>query len=82
MVLELALGHHPFVGLQSQVIAYQIVSQGVAVPESCPAGLAQLCKGVLTRAPDNRRGWWHIQQWPAGESPPTLYDAERHEGYG
>ncbi|MBM3804074.1 MAG: serine/threonine-protein kinase, partial [Acidimicrobiia bacterium] len=82
MVLELLKGVHPLAGLSEQVINFQLVSKGIAVPKDLGADWAELLKGLLTRDHEKRWGGAQVQQWLAGQrNQATHYEGDRQEAH-
>lgn len=75
ILLEIAVGVHPFRGLSSNVIAYSLATEAVNIPGKIDARQRELLKGLLTRNPEKRWGWEQISRWLKGEQGiPNFFD--------
>ena len=84
ILLELITGENIFDGINEGLIAYEIHTKGVAVPESIDPNLANLLKGLLTRDPKKRWSVKEVEQWLKGKTDiPIYYDysSETTQGY-
>lgn len=75
ILLEIAVGIHPFKGLSSNVIAYSLATEAVNIPSKVDARQKELLKGLLTRNPEKRWGWEQVSRWLKGERGiPNFFD--------
>ena len=76
ILVEALTGQHPFAGLSSVVMQYQLTVQGIPVD-----GVAEpwrtLCRGLLLRDPKQRWGRAEIERWLAGDVSLRLPKVER-----
>jgi len=76
ILVEALTGQHPFAGLSSVVMQYQLTVQGIPVD-----GVAEpwrtLCRGLLLRDPKQRWGRAEIERWLAGDVSLRLPEIER-----
>lgn len=78
MVAEIAMGRHPFAGLQTTTVAHHLGVRPVDVTGVEDERLNLLCRGLLVRDPDHRWGYAEVQSWLEGGSPPVQTDAAAH----
>lgn len=76
ILVEALTGQHPFAGLSSVVMQYQLTVQGIPVD-----GVAEpwrtLCRGLLLRDPKQRWGRAEVERWRAGDASLRLPEVER-----
>jgi len=76
ILVEALTGQHPFAGLSSVVMQYQLTVQGIPVD-----GVAEpwrtLCRGLLLRDPKQRWGRAEVERWRAGDASLRLPEIER-----
>jgi tRNA A-37 threonylcarbamoyl transferase component Bud32 len=76
ILVEALTGQHPFAGLSSVVMQYQLTVQGIPVD-----GVAEpwrtLCRGLLLRDPKQRWGGAEVERWRAGDASLRLPEVER-----
>ncbi|MBF0539449.1 MAG: serine/threonine protein kinase [Nitrospirae bacterium] len=77
IILELALGRHPFSDLATNVIMYTLATNGVEIPQDIPQDYALLLKGLLTRNPQRRWEYQQVRAWLDGHR-----DIAEHYGGG
>ncbi|MDD4835570.1 MAG: protein kinase [Dethiosulfovibrio sp.] len=75
IALEIALGEHPFQGLNSQVIHTILATKPVEIPESLPEDCKLLLRGLLTRDMKKRWGAEEVTRWLSGKRDiPEYYE--------
>jgi hypothetical protein len=74
IVLEAAVGRHPFEGLNEQIVNHQLATKPVDVRMVFHDELRKLCRGLLMRDPRARWSWPEVQRWLAGD--PTLVEVQ------
>jgi tRNA A-37 threonylcarbamoyl transferase component Bud32 len=74
IVLEAAVGRHPFEGLNEQIVNHQLATKPVDVRTVFHDELRKLCRGLLMRDPRARWSWPEVQRWLAGD--PTLVEVQ------
>lgn len=74
IILEAAVGCHPFEGLNEQIVNYQLATKPVDVRSVFHDELRKLCRGLLMRDPRARWSWSEVQRWLAGD--PTLVEVQ------
>ncbi len=74
IVLEAAVGRHPFEGLNEQIVNHQLATKPVDVRTVFHDELRKLCRGLLMRDPRARWSWTEVQRWLAGD--PTLVEIQ------
>ena len=67
MLLEMALGAHPFEGLSEAVILHHLTTRAVDVSGVSDVRLGQLIRGLLLRDPKRRWGASEVKRWLAGD---------------
>jgi len=67
ILLEILIGDNVFRGINEGMVAHEIFTKGVEVPEHLNEGLQLLIKGLLTREPKKRWGEEQIFKWLDGE---------------
>lgn len=82
ILLEAALGRHPFAGLSDAVILHRLTTRSIELEALSDQSQRQLLRGLLLRDPKQRWGEAEIRRWLAGD--PTLSlpleDASGHAG--
>ena len=76
IVLEAALGKHPFAGLSEAVILHHLTTRSVDVAGIADRDLKKLLRGLLLRDPDARWGRDQITRWLRGD--PSLAEPMDH----
>ena len=72
IILECALGKHPFAGLSDAVILHALSTRSIDLSAIKDASLKKLLAGLLLRDPELRWGKSEIKRWQAGDiSLPT-----------
>lgn len=75
IALEIALGEHPFQGLNSQVIHSILATKPVEIPEILPEDCKLLLRGLLTRDMKKRWGAEEVTRWLSGKRDiPEYYE--------
>lgn len=74
IVLEAAVGRHPFEDLNEQIVNHQLATKPVDVRPVFHGELRKLCRGLLMRDPHVRWSWPEVQRWLAGD--PTLVEPQ------
>jgi hypothetical protein len=74
IMLEAAVGRHPFEGLNEQVVNHHLATKPVDVRPVFHDDLRKLCRGLLMRDPRARWSWPEVQRWLAGD--PTLMEPQ------
>jgi tRNA A-37 threonylcarbamoyl transferase component Bud32 len=67
IVLEAALGRHPFTGLSEAVILHQLTTRNVDLAAVADRNVRKLVRGLLLRDPAQRWGAAEIGRWLAGD---------------
>lgn len=67
LLLEAALGRHPFAGLSDAVILHHLTTRSIDLGEIADANLRKLLRGLLLRDPQQRWGSNEIERWLAGD---------------
>ena len=67
MLLELALGEHPFKGFTSEQIMKVTLMDTVSVPNQIPQRLSKLIKGLTRKDRTIRWGYEEVKRWLNGE---------------
>lgn len=67
IVLEAALGKHPFAGLSEAVILHHLTTRSVDVGGIEDRNLKKLLRGLLLRDPNARWGQEHLRRWLSGD---------------
>lgn len=67
IVLEAALGRHPFAGLSDAVILHHLTTRSVDLTGVSDTNLRKLLSGLLLRDPDLRWGQDEVARWLAGD---------------
>jgi serine/threonine protein kinase len=76
MVLEAALGQHPFAGLSEAVILHHLTTRSVDLSGVPMRGIVKLLRGLLVRDPKLRWGGDEVKRWLANDpSLPEMMDA-------
>jgi serine/threonine protein kinase len=70
LVMEAALGRHPFEGLNEQVINHLLATKPIDTRVVFHDDLRKLCRGLLLRDPHQRWGADEVQRWLRAD--PTL----------
>jgi len=84
ILLELVTGENIFHGINEGLIAYEIHTKGVLVPDNLDTKIAVLLKGLLTRDPKKRWSVKEVEQWLKGKTDIPLhydYSSETVQGY-
>ncbi|MGA2551975.1 MAG: serine/threonine-protein kinase [Burkholderiaceae bacterium] len=82
ILLEGALGAHPFGGLSEAVILFHLATKGIDLDGIQDANLRKLLKGLLVRDPKARWGSAEIKRWLAGDAGlEAPNDGARAEGF-
>ncbi len=68
LLLEMALGRHPFAGLSDAVILHHLATRRVDASGVEDAGLRKLLRGLLLRDPALRWGGTEVDRWLAHDS--------------
>ena len=68
ILLEAALGNHPFAGLSEAVILHHLATRGIDVAGVRDGNVRKLLKGLLLRDPRARWGREEIARWLAGDT--------------
>ena len=68
IVLEGALGRHPFAGLSEAVILHHLATRGLDATSIADASLRQLARGLLLRDPNQRWGAGELARWQSGDA--------------
>lgn len=83
IVLEAALGKHPFAGLSEAVILHHLTTRSIDVSEIRERHLRKLLRGLLLRDPATRWGGDMIERWLSGDtSLVELRDEGPGAGFG
>ncbi len=87
ILLEIAMGVHPFRGLSERVIKYAIATEPVEIPDNLDVGQKELLRGLLTRDPEKRWGYEQVARWLSGERGisqhfETVSETQKHPGKG
>lgn len=77
LLLEAALGRHPFAGLSEAVILHHLTTRSIDLAAVADGQLKQLLRGLLRRDPKARWGHAEIERWQAGD--PGLADLPDNE---
>ena len=72
MLLELALGEHPFKGFTSEQIMKVTLMDSVSIPSHIPQRLSKLIKGLTRKDRTNRWGYDEVKLWLNGEDVNVL----------
>ncbi len=67
ILLEAALGKHPFDGLSEAVILHQLATRSIDLSELADRNLRKLIRGLLLRDPEKRWSDREISRWLAGD---------------
>jgi len=67
MLLELALGEHPFKGFTSEQIMKVTIMDTIAIANHIPQQLSQMIKGLTRKDRKNRWGYDEVRRWLNGE---------------
>lgn len=67
MLLELALGEHPFKGFTSEQIMKVTLMDPIYIPNHIPQRLSKLIKGLTRKDRTKRWGYEEVKQWLNGE---------------
>ncbi len=67
ILLEVAAGKHPFDGLSINVIALNITTRPIEIPDTLAPDMRELLRGLLTKDPANRWNWEQVSRWLKGE---------------
>lgn len=78
MATEMAVGRHPFAGLQPATVTHHLGLRPVDLSAVEDDRVNLLCRGLLVRDPDNRWGYSQVRAWADGETPPVQTDAATH----
>ncbi|MEU5108686.1 protein kinase [Streptomyces sp. NPDC021354] len=70
IVAEMAGGRHPVPFTDNDLVREEISSRAPDLALVTDARLQRLCKGLLTRDPENRWGTDEVAQWLVGGTPP------------
>ncbi len=82
IVLEAALGRHPFAGLSEAVILHHLATRGLEAGGITEPSLRQLARGLLLRDPGQRWGAEELARWQSGDtSLPEPRDAAATLGF-
>lgn len=81
IVLEAALGRHPFAGLSEAVILHHLTTRSIDLASVADRNLRKLLRGLLLRDPKARWGAAEIERWLAGD-PSLAEPAEAAPGSG
>ena len=68
IVLEAALGRHPFDGVNEQIVNYHLATKPIDTREVFHDDLRKLCRGLLLRDPKRRWGPDEIARWLAADA--------------
>jgi tRNA A-37 threonylcarbamoyl transferase component Bud32 len=68
IVLEAALGKHPFAGLSDAVILHHLTTRSIDLAPVTDRNLRKLLRGLLLRDPKQRWGSGEIRRWMAGDA--------------
>ena len=68
IVLEAALGRHPFAGLSEAVILHHLTTRSVDLAAIVDRDLRKLLRGLLLRDPAARWGADHLRRWLMGDA--------------
>ncbi|CAG0990929.1 Serine/threonine-protein kinase PknL [Burkholderiales bacterium] len=68
IVLEGALGRHPFAGLSEAVILHALATRGLDAAGIADPALRQLARGLLLRDPGQRWGAEELVRWQRGDA--------------
>ncbi|MFG2595616.1 protein kinase [Streptomyces sp. NPDC048462] len=71
VVAELAGGSHPIDFRGDEEVLTEVATHDPELPLVTEPRLLMLCRGLLTRAPENRWGGEQVASWLRGESPPV-----------
>lgn len=77
ILLEAAIGQHPFSGLSDAVILHRLTTRNIDLSAVDEPKLKKLLRGLLLRDPKNRWGHAQIVRWLADD--PSLADAPGDE---
>ncbi|MEZ0296704.1 MAG: serine/threonine-protein kinase, partial [Candidatus Methylacidiphilales bacterium] len=66
VILEVLSGRHPFDGLSEQAVNFQLVTQGIPVPESLHEDYRLLLRGLLARDYRHRWAYDEVSAWCQG----------------
>ena len=80
IVRELLVGRRPFEEMLDASIATAIMLRGVDLSEVEDPRMRLLCRGLLTRDPDDRWGAAQVTDWLAGGSPPVADSGSAQDG--
>src|SRR4029077_19586068 len=67
IVVEAALGRHPFAGLSEAVILHHLTTRSVDVSGVADRNVRKLTRGLLLRDPETRWGAEQVERWLAGD---------------
>lgn len=67
ILLESALGRHPYDGIDTKVILLRLATDEVGLPPDLSPERQELLGGLLTRDPSARWGAGEVRRWLAGE---------------
>lgn len=67
LLLEVALGLHPFAGLSDAVILHHLTTRSIDLGDIADANLRKLLRGLLLRDPKQRWAAPEIERWLAGD---------------
>lgn len=83
IALEIAQGHHPFAGMNHNLILSTLSTRGISVPADLHPRTSLLLKGLLTRDPKKRWGQKEIAAWLVGrQNIPVHYEHEELSSRG
>ena len=68
IVLEAALGRHPFDGVNEQVVNYHLATKPIDTRDVFHDDLRKLCRGLLLRDPKRRWGSHEVSRWLAADA--------------
>lgn len=79
IALEIHMGHHPFAGMNHNIILASLSTKGIIVPSEIQPKTGVLLKGLLTRDPKKRWTAREIHWWLSGrQNIPIYYEEERN----
>ena len=81
LLLEAALGGHPFAGLSEAVILHHLTTRSMDIDGIRDLNLRKLLRGLLLRDPKQRWGNAEVERWLAGD-PVLAEPVERGPGGG
>ncbi|MFM8532278.1 MAG: protein kinase domain-containing protein, partial [Acidimicrobiia bacterium] len=67
IILEQATSGQCFAGVNDQALRLHVVTRGISLPESLPADIGLLLRGLLARDPIARWSYKQVSAWLAGE---------------